>query len=73
MKKTFKNKKEFLDFIKKQINIDLKNEDIVLNKNRNRLYTEIPRRIYNPVMMFLNHYGIRYEEHVNNCYWIYIK
>lgn len=70
--KKFKNKNELIEFVKHQLNIELKNEDTSLNKMKKVLYTEIKRNIKNPVLMLLNKYKIRYEEHSNDYYYIYI-
>ena len=70
---TFKNKKELLAYVKKQTNIELKNEDILLNKKRNMLYTEIPKNRKTFLLSFLNEKGIKYSYHVDDYYWIYVK
>jgi hypothetical protein len=70
--KKFKNKNELIEFVKHQLNIELKNEDTSLNKMKKVLYTEIKRNIKNPVLMLLNKYKIRYEEHSNDYYYIYL-
>jgi len=69
----FKNKSELIDYIKKQTNIELKNEDILLNKKRNVLYTEIPKGRKTFLLSFLNEKGIKYSYHVDDYYWIYVK
>jgi len=70
---TFKNKKELLAFIKKQTNIELKNEDILLNKKRNALYTEIPKNKKTFLLSFMHEKGIKYSYHVDDYYWIMVK
>ena len=70
---TFKNKKELLAFIKKQTNIELKNEDILLNKKRNILYTEIPKNKKTFLLSFMHEKGIKYSYHVDDYYWIMVK
>jgi hypothetical protein len=69
----FKNKSELIDYVKKQTNIELKNEDILLNKKRNILYTEIPKNRKTFLLSFLNEKGIKYIYHVDDYYWIYVK
>jgi len=71
--KNFKNKSELIEYVKKQTNIELKNEDILLNKKRNMLYTEIPKNRKTFLLSFLNEKGIKYNYHVDNYYWIYVK
>ena len=70
--KKFKNKNELIEFVKHQLSIELKNEDTIMNKMKNVLYTEVKRNIRNSVLMLLNKYKIRYEEHSNNYYYIYL-
>lgn len=70
---SFKNKSELIDYVKKQTNIELKNEDILLNKKRNMLYTEIPKNRKTFLLSFLNEKGIKYIYHVDDYYWIYVK
>ena len=71
--KNFKNKSELIEYVKKQTNIELKNEDILLNKKRNILYTEIPKNRKTFLLSFLNEKGIKYSYHVDDYYWIYVK
>lgn len=49
----FKSKKEFLEFVKHQINIDLPNDEYFLNKHKKILYTEIPKNAKFTVLSFL--------------------
>jgi len=69
----FKNKSELIDYVKKQTNIELKNENILLNKKRNALYTEIPKNRKTFLLSFMHEKGIKYSYHVDDYYWIYIK
>jgi len=69
----FKNKSELIEYIKKQTNIELKNEDILLNKKRTMLYTEIPKNRKTFLLSFLSEKGIKYSYHVDNYYWIQVK
>ena len=66
-------KKELIQFIQHQTNILLRNDKSDLNKNKNILYTEINRNDKNIVLGILTKYKIKYETHINNNYWIYIK
>ena len=70
---TFRNKSELIDYVKKQTNIELKNEDILLNKKRNILYTEIPKNKKTFLLSFMHEKGIKYSYHVDNYYWIMVK
>lgn len=72
--KTFKNKNELVDFVKTQLNVELEN-DLAdrLNQKRNILYTEIPKNKETPIFSLLTKYGIRYEKHMKEYFWIYIK
>lgn len=70
----FKNKKELVEFIKTQLNIELENDTTnVLNKKRNTLYTEIPYKHRTPIMSLLYKYDIRVEQHRFDNYWIFVK
>jgi hypothetical protein len=72
--KTFKNKTELIDFVNHQVHVKLENDtDCRLNNNRNRLYTQITRINHNRILMLLRDYNIRYEFHVHDYYWIFIK
>lgn len=74
MTKTFKNKKELLAFIKKQTNIELENDkNDCLNSKRNVLHTEINRDARYAVLSLFEKYNIRYESHLKDSYFIYIK
>ena len=71
---TFKNKKELLAFIKKQTNIELENDrNNCLNSKRNVLHTEINRNIKHTVLSLFEKYNIRYESHLKDSYFVYIK
>ena len=69
---TFKNKKEFISFVKQQTNITLPNEKNSMNSMRNVLYTNLGKRP-NQVLNVLNKNKIYYEEHLGGNYWIYYK
>jgi hypothetical protein len=74
IKRTFKNKQELVDFVKTQLNVELKNDpNELLNHKRNILYTEIPKDRETPIFSLLTKYGIRYEQHMKGYYWIYIR
>ena len=70
---SFKNKQELIDFIKHQTNISLPNPANSLNSKRNILYTEISRSDAHRVLPLLSKKGIRYETHLQNAYWIYVR
>ena len=68
-----KNKQELIDFIAHQLNVTLKNDpNNALNGKRKILYTAIARVERNAVLSLLNKKGVRYENHINNYYFIYI-
>ena len=68
-----KNKQELIDYIARQTNITLKNNpDSVLNSKRKILYTTINKNNRNTVLSLLTKKGIRYENHIQDDYFIYI-
>jgi len=70
----FKNKNELIDFIRKQTNISLKNNKNDINNNkRNLLYTKIDINNKYSILSLLEEYNIKYETHLNDFYWIYVK
>ena len=69
---SFKNKAELVEFIKTQTNAELKIDEM-FNKKRNVLYTEINRQNKNSVLGLLNKYGIRYETHMNDNYFVFLR
>ena len=70
---SFKNKQELIDFIKQQTNVSLPNPVNSLNSKRKILYTEIKRSDAYKVLPLLVRKGVRYEAHVENAYWIYVR
>ena len=70
----FKNKKEQLAFIKKQTNIELeKDKNNCLNGKKNLLHTEIDKNIRHTVLSVFEKYNIRYESHLKDSYFVYVK
>ena len=70
----FKNKIELIDFVKNQLNIELENGNHKFNKKRNVLYTKIgSHRHSNALLSLLTQHKIRYETHLNDYGWIFIK
>ena len=68
-----KNKQELIDYIARQTNITLENNpDSILNGKRKILYTTINRTNRNTVLSLLTRKGIRYENHVQDNYFIYL-
>jgi len=68
-----KNKQELIDYIAHQVGIRLENnKGDILNDRRKILYTAITKANKNAVLSLLNKKGIRYENHINNYYFIYI-
>jgi len=69
-----KNKADFAQFIKEQINIEITNDETdSLNGKKNVLYTRIPDMKERLVLSLLAEYNVRVAQHRNNYYWIYIK
>jgi hypothetical protein len=71
-----KNKQDIVDFVKHQLNIELVNDpNDRLNQKRNILYTYIPNPYLNTnsVLYLLYTEGLRYEQHMKNYYWIWVK
>lgn len=67
-------KDKFIKLIKEQLNIELKNNsDKLLNNKRNILYCEIKKKHLNTILNFLTKNNIRYEQHIGNNYWIWVK
>ena len=66
----FKNKKELVEFVKKQTNVTLSNRKDDFNRKRRVLYTEIKNRDKFAVMPLLKRYGARSESHIKDYYWI---
>lgn len=66
----FKNKKDLVERVKKQLNITLPNRKELFNTKRRVLYTEIRNRDRINVIPFLKKYGARTESHINEKYWI---
>jgi hypothetical protein len=74
IKMAFKNKQELINFVKTQVNVELNNEiNGILNKKRKILYTQIDMRSKYSVLPLLEKYGIRYETHLKDNYWIWIS
>lgn len=69
----FASKTDLIEFIKKQTNVELKNEDGFCGDEPDLLYAEIPRKSRNSVLMLCKKHGIRTEEHLNGKYWFYVK
>ena len=68
-----KNKQELIDYVAHQLNITLENnKNDILNDRRKILHTTITKANRNAVLSLLNKKGIRYENHINNYYFIYI-
>lgn len=69
----FKNKAELINFVKHQTKIVIPNEASTMNSNKNVLYTTIGRANKLPVLSLLQKYNIRYEEHLVDKYFVYLK
>ena len=67
------NKKQiFIDRVKKQTNIELKEENFFLTEKRNILYTEVKSADKIRLLSFLDKHNIRHEEHIGNFYFIWV-
>lgn len=70
----FKNKNELITFVGSQINIILINDKNDLSNNkRNFLHTEIKQKNKLTVLSLLKKYGIYFESHINDYYFISVK
>lgn len=66
-------KQEFVDFIKKQLNVELENDkDEYFNRHRKILYTTIKREDQVKVLCLLNEKKIKHLSHLDNKFWIYL-
>ena len=66
-------KKELIDLVKHQIDVELLNDPSdPLNKKRKILHTQINKRNYYATATLLNKLGIRFESHVGDYYFIYV-
>lgn len=67
-------KEKFINTIKTQFNIVLENDKAnLLNKNRNILYTQINATNKNSLLSYLEKNNIRFEQHLNNNFWIWLN
>lgn len=69
----FKNKAELIEFVRHQTKAALPNEETFMNNNRKVLYTEIKKGDKIAVLSLFQKHKIRYETHVNNNYFVYLK
>ena len=73
VKKTFKNKQELVEFVKKLVNIELENDETnFLNRKRKILYTKITDQDAYLVMPLFNKYGIVCEGHFRDYWFVYV-
>lgn len=70
---TFESKTDLIAFIKKQLNIELKNIDGFCGANPDLLYAEIPKKHINSVLSLCQKCDIKTCEHLNGKYWFYVK
>ncbi len=66
----FKNKQELVDFVKTQLNVELKGEEPFDDEYEELFYTKLPKK--NKILSLFNKYGIETNEHLNNRYWVYL-
>lgn len=70
----FKNKSELIAWVENQVNVKLENDiSNRLNQKRNILYTQIGGMARYSVPRLLTQKGIRYESHINDYYWIWVR
>lgn len=70
----FKNKNDLVKFVKHQTNVELVNDPgDILNNKRNLLYTEISGKNKYSILPLFHKYGIRYEKHIGERYWVFVK
>jgi len=71
--KKFKNKTELINFIEYQVSVKLVNDpNDRINKKRKVLHTEVSDQEAYRVFPLLHQWGIRYEKHLRNAYFIII-
>lgn len=69
----FLNKEEFIKFIKEQINIEIEEINEDFNDKEHILYVQLNKNNKYDILNLLNKYNIRYEEHLNDKYWLWIN
>ncbi len=68
----FKNKQELIDFVKTQLNVELKGEEPFDDEYEELFYTKLPKKQKNKILSLFHKYGIETNEHFNNKYWVYL-
>lgn len=69
-----KSKQDFVDYVEHRHNVKLTNDKgYTLNRKRDVLYTNIPKAKQHEVLNDFKKNGIRYEEHMNDNYFVYYK
>lgn len=69
-----KSKQDFVDYVEHRHNVKLSNDKgYTLNRKRDVLYTNIPKAKQHEVLNDFKKHGIRYEEHMNDNYFVYFK
>ena len=69
----FETKQDLIDFVREQLGVVLENdEEYILNKHPDLLYTEIPKRNRNQIFSLFQKKNIQTNEHLNGKYWIYL-
>lgn len=69
----YKSKNDFIDYVETEIGVKLENINSTFNNKRNILYTKISQNNKSKVLSFLASNNIRYEQHIEDKYWIYFK
>ena len=68
----FKNKQELINFVKTQLNVELKGEEPFDDEYEELFYTKFPKERKNEILALFHKYGIETNEHLNNRYWVYL-
>lgn len=67
----FKDPQDLIDFVKQQINVEIKENDTFKYRPRKAIaYMEIPDNA--PLRSLLCREGIKLEGHMKNRYWVYL-
>jgi hypothetical protein len=70
----FKNKDELIQYVKQQSGTTLLNDKTdILNNKRYILHTDIKREDKNDILSLFIQRGIRYEQHLIDSYFIFLR
>ena len=68
----FKSKQELIEFVKTQLNVELKGEEPFDAEYEDLFYTKLPKNRKSEILSLFRKCGIETNEHLNNKYWIYL-